>query len=68
MYYRKLIGNYGEDLACEYLKDNNYLILDRNFYCYHCEIDIIARDLKSHEIVFIEVKTRSNDKYRKASW
>ena len=24
MYFRQIIGKYGEDLACNYLKDNNY--------------------------------------------
>ena len=27
MYFRQIIGKYGEDLACNYLKDNNYIIL-----------------------------------------
>ena len=31
MYFRQIIGKYGEDLACNYLKDNNYIIIDRNF-------------------------------------
>ena len=34
MYFRQIIGKYGEDLACNYLKDNNYIILERNFYSY----------------------------------
>ncbi len=60
---RRIIGNYGENLACEYLKNNNYLILDRNFYFHHREIDIIAKDLYANEITFVEVKTRSNSKF-----
>ena len=48
MYFRQIIGKYGEDLACNYLKNNNYIIIDRNFY---------------NELVFLEVKTRSNFKY-----
>ena len=63
MYFRQIIGKYGEDLACNYLKDNNYIILDRNFYCRQGEIDIIAKDLTKNELVFFEVKTRSNFKY-----
>lgn len=58
-----MIGKYGEDLACNYLKDNNYIIIDRNFYCRQGEIDIIAKDLTKNELVFFEVKTRSNFKY-----
>ncbi len=52
----KLKGNFGEDLACMYLKNFNYKILDRNFNSSFGEIDIIAID--KDEIVFIEVKTR----------
>ena len=63
MHFRQLIGKYGEDSACNYLKDNNYIILDRNFYCRQGEIDIIAKDLTKNELVFFEVKTRSNFKY-----
>ena len=63
MYFKQVIGKYGEDLACKYLEDNNYIILDRNFYCYQGEIDIIAKDLSKNELVFFEVKTRSNFKY-----
>ena len=44
-----------------YLKQNGYVILDRNFECRQGEIDIIALDKK--EIVFIEVKTRTSNKY-----
>ena len=63
MHFRQLIGKYGEDLACKYLEKNNYIILDRNFYCRQGEIDIIAMDLTKKELVFFEVKTRSNFKY-----
>ena len=65
MYFRQMIGKCGEDLACDYLVKNNYIIIDRNFYCYQGEIDIIAKDLKNNELVFFEVKTRTNSKYGK---
>ena len=42
MYFRKEIGNRGENLACKYLNKNNYKIIERNFYCKQGEIDIIA--------------------------
>ena len=61
MYIKKEIGNFGENIAEYYLKQNGYIILDRNFECRQGEIDIIALDKK--EIVFIEVKTRRNNKY-----
>jgi len=58
----KKTGQFGEDLACQYLTKKGYHILDRNFAYYSKdgkklgEIDIIAK--KKKEIVFIEVKTQ----------
>lgn len=53
---KQTIGNYGEDLACQYLKTLGYRILERNYRIRGGEIDIVARDGKS--LVFVEVKTR----------
>lgn len=61
MYKRHFVGNTGEEIACMYLIKNNYKILNRNFNCKQGEIDIIAK--KNKEIIFIEVKTRTNKKY-----
>ncbi len=58
MYFNREIGKRGENLATQYLLQNHYKILKRNFYARKGEIDIIAKEKK--EIVFIEVKTRSN--------
>jgi putative endonuclease len=45
-----------EDIACEYLKNKGYEIIERNFYCgRYGEIDIIAK--KENQIVFIEVRS-----------
>lgn len=63
MYKRHEIGKLGEDLACKYLQNKGYKILERNFEARQGEIDIIALD--KSEIVFIEVKTRSNISYGK---
>lgn len=63
MYFRQEIGIWGENLACQYLEKNNYKIVERNFLCRQGEIDIIAKDFTKKELVFIEVKTRSNLKY-----
>lgn len=57
----KEIGNYGENIAVKFLEKNNYLIISKNFLCNQGEIDIIAK--KEEEIIFIEVKTRTNKKY-----
>lgn len=54
-----IIGKTGEDIACEYLIKNGYKIIERNWhYSKNAEIDIIAED--KNELVFIEVKTRTN--------
>lgn len=63
MYKRHEIGKLGEDLACKYLQNKGYKILERNFEAKQGEIDIIALD--KEELVFIEVKTRSNILYGK---
>lgn len=61
MYLRHITGKSGEDIAIKYLEKNNYEIMERNFSCRQGEIDIIAKD--NNEIVFIEVKTRTNNQY-----
>lgn len=61
MWYKQEIGQNGENVAEIYLKKEGYLIIERNFRCKQGEIDLIAMD--KTEIVFIEVKTRSNKKY-----
>lgn len=63
MYFKQRIGKIGEDLACKYIENNNYKIIRRNFYCRQGEIDIIAKDEFTKELVFIEVKTRTNLHY-----
>ena len=51
-------GNFGENLAAEYLIKNGFDILTKNWRFKHLEIDIIAsKDQKLH---IVEVKTRSS--------
>ncbi|MFC1538568.1 YraN family protein [Candidatus Latescibacterota bacterium] len=54
-------GLHGEELACRYLVNKGYRIIERNYRCSHLEIDIIA----GHEntIVFCEVKTAKTPKF-----
>ena len=55
-----IIGEIGEIKAGMYLEDNNYEIINKNYRCRFGEIDIIAFDKKTNELVFIEVKSRTN--------
>ncbi len=61
MYLKHVLGKHGEDLACKYLDNNNYKIIQRNFRCKQGEIDIIALD--KNYIVFVEIKSRTSNKY-----
>lgn len=65
MYYKHRIGSKGENITINYLEQKGYTILERNFSCNQGEIDIIALD--KQEIVFVEVKTRTNTNYGLAS-
>ena len=60
---KRTIGAQGEEMACHYLEQANYKILERNFRSKSGEIDIIALDLEKDYIVFIEVKYRKNKAY-----
>jgi len=59
------IGEWGEDIAAEYLKKNGYTILTRNYHTSQGEIDIVAVSPKTRLscLVFVEVKTRTSTKY-----
>lgn len=49
-------GEYFENLALEFLKNNGFTLLKKNFYCKYGEIDIILK--KDDLIIFVEVKQR----------
>lgn len=54
-------GILGEQIAIEYLKQQGYSILERNYTEKSGEIDIISRI--KNVIVFVEVKRRTGNKY-----
>ena len=58
------LGAWGEDRAAEYLTDNGYRIVCRNFRCRMGEIDLIAQ--KEDVLAFAEVKLRKNSRYGEA--
>ncbi|MBI5306057.1 YraN family protein [Candidatus Wolfebacteria bacterium] len=50
------LGQLGENIACEYLVEKNYKIIERNYRQKWGEIDIIAK-VPDKTLVFVEVKT-----------
>jgi putative endonuclease len=56
----KSLGNQGEALAVDFLKQSGYNILELNWTTGHKEIDIIAQ--LEDIYIFIEVKTRSSNR------
>ena len=55
------LGRRGEQLAVDHLEARGMAVVERNWRCRLGEIDIVARD--GGDLVFIEVKTRSNGDY-----
>lgn len=51
-------GEWGEILACRYLRDNGYTIVETNFRTRFGEIDVISKN--KNVLVFTEVKARTN--------
>lgn len=51
-------GKQGEDMACEYLIQQGYHVIYRNWQLEKAEIDIIAMD--KNELVFVEVRLRTH--------
>ena len=60
-FYKKLLGRAGEVKAANFLKKKGLEIIQTNYKTHVGEIDIIAKDKST--LVFIEVKTRSDDGY-----
>jgi len=58
---KQLIGNKGEQLASHFLKEQGFEIIEQNYRHKRAEIDIIAKN--DLFLVFIEVKTRKNNKF-----
>ncbi|MEP5611185.1 MAG: YraN family protein [Cyclobacteriaceae bacterium] len=59
---RKTKGKRGEELAQSHYKDSGYEILEENYRYKRAEIDFIAL-LGEELLVFVEVKTRSNNDF-----
>ena len=53
-----IVGNIGEEVACEIMRKKGFRIVETNWRFGHLEMDIIAVSRK--EIAFVEVKTRTS--------
>lgn len=61
--YRINLGYRGENISIRYLRKQSYGIIARHWQKQVGELDIIAFDNISREVVFIEVKTRKSSSY-----
>jgi putative endonuclease len=59
------VGKTGEEIAIQYLLQQGYQVLERNYRCRFGEIDLIAQD--GSTLAFIEVKTRRSQKFGPAA-
>jgi putative endonuclease len=59
--YRKKLGQWGEELAAKYLESKGCELFTKNYQKRMGEIDLIC--LLNEDLVFVEVKTRTTDKY-----
>ena len=57
------LGKNGEEMAADYLRSLGYRIEAQRWHMHHLELDIVATDRSTNEIVFVEVKTRTTPLY-----
>ncbi len=56
------LGRHGENLAAAHLRRHGHRVLRRNFRAPKGgEVDIVCRDKRHNELVFVEVKTRTSE-------
>ncbi|MFC1687230.1 YraN family protein [Patescibacteria group bacterium] len=59
--YQQHLGKIGEFIACDYLIQKGYRIIDQHVTSREGELDLVADQFG--ELVFVEVKTRSSVKF-----
>lgn len=57
------LGIAGEELAVQRLRQEGMQVLEQRWKDHHLELDIIAFDPNTGEMVFVEVKTRSTSRW-----
>ncbi|MGV0785525.1 YraN family protein [Mycolicibacterium sp. XJ2] len=60
---RAEIGALGEQLAVDHLRSLGLRVLERNWRCRYGELDVIAVDDSARTAVFVEVKTRTSERF-----
>ena len=60
---RAAIGALGEQLAIEHLTSLGLTVMERNWRCRYGELDVIAADRGTRTAIFVEVKTRTSDRF-----
>jgi len=63
MLYKKLLGQYGEQLALNYYKKLGYKLVIKNYSSRYGELDLVL--IKNKQITVVEVKTRFGEQF---SW
>jgi len=58
---RRALGAAGEERATAWYEGHGYVVLHRNWRCRDGELDLVVR--RGRELVFVEVKTRSTDRF-----
>ncbi len=61
MHNKQYVGIRGEDIACKYLQENGFQVLERNYKTRYAEMDIVAS--KDDELVFVEVRTKTDERF-----
>ena len=55
------VGFLGEQAACQFLLNNGYEVLEKNYRCREGEVDIVV--MTGNELVFVEVRTKTTTGY-----
>lgn len=55
------LGEWGEEKASQYLESKGYVVIDRDWKFGKRDLDIIAQTSDSKTLVFVEVKTRTDN-------
>ncbi len=60
---RKQSGDFAEQLACDYLQKQGLTLITKNFTSKYGEVDLVMKDTKQANTVFIEVRYRKNQQF-----